>query len=490
MSTAARILLIKNGVNDATSIIDTLEYLGYHVDELLFSKENVIEKAKDFHPDIVLMDGDDGGEGECKVVQWMRNEVDVPVVQLISSVEKNSVDLMNMDDLSDYVLKPVNEMDLRYSIEIAWYKHELNKKIGMNGENFSKLINNVDELVFSINSEYKITNWNSSIEQMSGYASDDVNGMEVDRLGIFDQVDEIKRVVDDVCHGDAKVEDTQPISLISKKGDKKIIAVRPPRVVYDGHHCVSVVFIGRDITYQYERIECLKKGNGYILVNENDEGALLLLKSLAEMSYHCLVITRNNPSFIKKVLGPYPVQILFMKIDSGEKKDVLGIDELLSIIKKFCCKYKNAAVFLSRIEFILMTYSFDYLLKNVYEINEITNQSSSLFLLNVSNKSFFTDKQLCLLQSELVSLPSKTLKDVIPDLQIYDMFKFIQIESEGNNDISFNYLRKKLQSSYPTIRRSAKHLEDEGFIEIVKKGRRKIVSLSEKGKEIIGIYES
>ena len=151
-------------------------------------------------------------------------EVDVPVVQLISNVEKNSVDQMNMDDLSDYVLKPVNKINLYYSIKSALDKYELNKKIGKNQENFSKLIDTIDELVFSINSEYKITNWNSSIEQMSGYASNDVNGRDVERLGIFVQVDEIKRIVDDVCHGDAKVEETQLVCLFSNNGDKKMIA--------------------------------------------------------------------------------------------------------------------------------------------------------------------------------------------------------------------------------------------------------------------------
>lgn len=279
ISTAARILLIKNEVGDTSSIKNTLEYLGYRVDELLFSKEDVIEKTRDFHPDIVLMDRSEGEEGECKVVQWMRNEVDVPVVQLISSVEKNSVDLMNVDDLSDYVLKPVNEMDLFYSIEIAWYKHELNKKIGKNQENFLKLSDTIDELVFSINSEYKITNWNSSIEQMSGYAFNDVMGRDVERLGIFGQVDEIKRIVDDVCNNNSVNVKTFHLGVSTKNSEKNMIAVQSLNEMYvDNDISVSVVFIGRAVSSYTFQQASVEESNGCFL-----DGCLVeLLRFLCE----------------------------------------------------------------------------------------------------------------------------------------------------------------------------------------------------------------
>ncbi len=463
--------------------------MGYCVDELLFSKETILEKVRDFHPDIVLMDRNDGEEGECKVVQWMRNEVDVPVVQLISSVEKNSVDLMNMDDLSDYVLKPVNEMDLRYSIEIAWYKHELNKKIGMNGENFSKLINNVDELVFSINSEYKITNWNSSIEQMSGYAFNDVDGKEIDRLGIFDQVDEIKRVVDDVCHGDAKAEETQLVCLFSNNGDKKMIAVRPPRVVYDDHHCVSVVFIGRDITYQYERVKDLKEGNGYLLIDGEME-ALSLLKSVATLGYKSVIFTCSDTTLIRNVLSPYPIQIVSIQFGERGKIGISDIDDLLASIKKRCGVDSDVVVFLSGFEVFLSVYSFDRILQVLDSVIEIICSTYSFFLLHISDSMIFSEKQLRLFQSKLRLLPSNSLRNVFPDLRLFDLLLFLHKERKRNNAVSFTDLRKELKVSFPTVRKHVRHLEENGFVNIVRNGKRKIVFLSENGVRIVENYGS
>jgi DNA-binding MarR family transcriptional regulator len=225
-------------------------------------------------------------------------------------------------------------------------------------------------------------------------------------------------------------------------------------------------------------------------MNEGDEEALALLKSVAEEDYHCLIVTRNNPTFINKVLDPFSVEIICMNSKNVDKKNASGLSDVVSSINTFSHRHEHAAVLLSRIDFLMMTYSFDQLLKSIYEINEITSQSSSLFLLHVSDPSLFTDRQLRLLQSELTVIPAKTLKDYLPDLELYTLFKYIKNEEKKYDTISFNHLRKKLDRSYPTIRKNAYSLKNKGFIEIMKKGREKIVFLTDKGKQIIKRCES
>lgn len=79
---------------------------------------------------------------------------------------------------------------------------------------------------------------------MSEYAFNDVKGIEINRIGIFDQVDEIKIVVDDVCNNNSDYIKILYLGLSTKNSVKKIIIVKPPDEVYiDDGDGVSIVFI-------------------------------------------------------------------------------------------------------------------------------------------------------------------------------------------------------------------------------------------------------
>lgn len=346
------------------------------------------------------------------------------------------------------------------------------------------MINSVVE--FSINSEKKITSWNSTIEQVSGYTFDEIKNKEIDSLTIFDKASELEKIVDRVTSADSV--DLHHIVLISKSGERKIIHVSSLVPLYeDEQHDTSVIILGHDITKQFRKLKQLKKGYGYLLIDDEAE-ALSLLILLSEIGYHCLVVFCCNPVFMNHVILSSTVQVVSLDIQEGKTNGVSDPNELVLIVKEFGNTTGDTAVLLLGVEYFLSGYSFNQLLRLVYKLNDIVGQFISLFILHVSDQLIFSEKQLCFLQSELMLLPGKSVRNLIPDLQLYELLKVLHKTSDTTNEISFTMLKKKLKVSFPTIRKHTHYLEEKGFIDIVRKGRKKIVRLTIRGKNLVEQY--
>lgn len=369
------------------------------------------------------------------------------------------------------------------NIELEFYKNNLETQQRNDRKQFSKILNSINEFVFSIDSKKRISGWNSALEKLSGYSFEELKNKEIDRLDIFENVDEI---IDTVTQTYKKEEKITPkyIVLNSKNAEKKTIDISYQTTIYDDlQQLTSVIFVCQNATDR-KSPKYLKKGIGYLLMEKEDE-AVSLLNSLANMKYNCLFITRNNLVSSQDILHSNSIEIVLLQQNNSATQRNTIIDKLPSIIEEFYLEHENAVVLLCRVDYLLTFNSFDTLLKMIYDINDMTQKTSSLFILNIAAQSVFTEKQICLLQSELKMLQSTTRNELGLDVQLYSLLKYLQGNEKRNRYSSLKDLGKEFKVSRPTLRKKIRFLEKEGFITIVKNGRKKIVFLSKKGQRII-----
>lgn len=108
----------------------SLERLGYVVSGMAASGKEAIKKAEENRPDIVLMDivleGEMDGIEAASVI-WTR--FDIPVVYLTAYADEKTIERAKTTEPFGYILKPLNDNNLKSTIEMVLYKHKMEKRL-------------------------------------------------------------------------------------------------------------------------------------------------------------------------------------------------------------------------------------------------------------------------------------------------------------------------------------------------------------------------
>ncbi len=122
----ANILIVEDEAIIAKEIKANLENMGYAVTSIVKSGKDAVEKAKQEHPDIILMDikleGEMDGIESSELVQ---NSLDIPVIFLTAYADEEKLERAKLTLPFGYVLKPFRDRDLRVTIEMALYSAKI-----------------------------------------------------------------------------------------------------------------------------------------------------------------------------------------------------------------------------------------------------------------------------------------------------------------------------------------------------------------------------
>ncbi|HVO74179.1 MAG TPA: adenylate/guanylate cyclase domain-containing protein [Ignavibacteriaceae bacterium] len=125
--------------------------LGYRVADFVKSGEEVIRKAEEIKPDLILMDimlqGDING---IQAAERIKNSVDVPIVFLTALADEETLQQAKITEPFGYILKPFDERTLHSSIEMALYKHKISINLRERTRELEKEKKRTDELLHNI----------------------------------------------------------------------------------------------------------------------------------------------------------------------------------------------------------------------------------------------------------------------------------------------------------------------------------------------------
>jgi CheY-like chemotaxis protein/two-component sensor histidine kinase len=125
-----RILVVEDGLIMARDIERRLHAMGYGVAGVVASGDEAVRMAMHVHPDLVLMDVNlRGGMDGIQTAQKIRSVVDIPVVYVTAYSDDATLERARATDPFGYVLKPFEEKELRTTIEMALYRHGLDKRL-------------------------------------------------------------------------------------------------------------------------------------------------------------------------------------------------------------------------------------------------------------------------------------------------------------------------------------------------------------------------
>lgn len=136
-SSQKRILVVEDETIVSLDLQNSLKILGYKVVGAASNGPEAIAKAESTRPDLVLMDiilkGDMDGVQAAEAIHARLN---VPVIFLTACADEATLHRAKVTEPFGYMIKPFEERELHSHIEIALYKHRIEKQLRESEERY------------------------------------------------------------------------------------------------------------------------------------------------------------------------------------------------------------------------------------------------------------------------------------------------------------------------------------------------------------------
>jgi len=180
---ATKIMIVEDEGIIAMDIRNQLEGFGYDVVATAFSGGQAITLATQHRPELVMMDivlkGSMDGISAAKSI---KESLNIPVIFLTAYSDPDTLQRAKAAGAYGYLIKPFRPDELRASIEVALYKHQLEQKLKDSEQWFAKTLHCISDAVIATDAEGRIKFMNPVAETTTGWRLEQAKGKVVTEL--------------------------------------------------------------------------------------------------------------------------------------------------------------------------------------------------------------------------------------------------------------------------------------------------------------------
>ena len=189
------ILIVEDDVITSLAEKIMLETNGYIV--LTASNgRKAVDTAIRSHVDLVLMDielgGNMDGHSAAKKILEKKN---IPIVFLTAHIEKEMVEKVRSITRYGYALKNSGDYVLLSSIEMVLELFEAHEKTRISEENFRRLVEDINDIIFSIDGNGFLTYISPRVEAVSGYRVEEVINHHFSDFTYGNDIKKVKKLI-------------------------------------------------------------------------------------------------------------------------------------------------------------------------------------------------------------------------------------------------------------------------------------------------------
>ena len=171
------ILVVEDDAIISLRLQDTLENMGYRVLRAS-SGEVALKNITDAQPDLVLMDiGLDGNLDGIQAAQKIQADGGPPTIFLTAYADDELLERAKLAGPYGYLVKPVHERELRSTIEMALFKHQMDYRLRDSEEKFRMLAETISTAILIYQDDCCVYA-NPAAERISGYSIEQLLRMD------------------------------------------------------------------------------------------------------------------------------------------------------------------------------------------------------------------------------------------------------------------------------------------------------------------------
>jgi PAS domain S-box-containing protein len=172
-----QILVVEDEAIVAEAIKRRLKKLGYVVHATAGRGDEAIKKAEENHPDLVLMDIVLHGEMDgIEAAEQIRIRFNIPVVYLTAYSDEKTLLRAKITEPFGYIIKPFKERELQVAIEIALFKHEMERKLRDRNEWLITTLKSISDGVIATDSKGCVLFMNPVALSLTGWDLEEARG--------------------------------------------------------------------------------------------------------------------------------------------------------------------------------------------------------------------------------------------------------------------------------------------------------------------------
>src|SRR5512143_1739028 len=180
-TTPKRILIAEDDGIIAARLQSILTKMGYIVPAVVASGEEALRRAAEAPPDLALMDirlaGDIDGiqAGGQMHARW-----GTPLIYLTAYMDDSLLQRARATEPYGYLVKPIQDRELRATIEIALYRHRTDRQLRESEERYRAVVSQAVESILLFDVETGLLlEANPAFQRLLGYAAQDIPALSV-----------------------------------------------------------------------------------------------------------------------------------------------------------------------------------------------------------------------------------------------------------------------------------------------------------------------
>jgi len=352
-----KIMVVEDEAVIALRLEQRLSMMGYEVVALSHSSEDGLEKAREFRPDLILMDikipGNIDGIALAKII---RSELDIPVIFLTAFAEDQIIERAKQAEPYGYIVKPFQDQELKAAVEIAIFKKDMERRLKESEQQYRSMIDSMGDAIHVVdrNLRFLIANptliqWNKGLKletEVVGRALLEVFPFLPDTV-----IEEYQQVFDNgknlISEEKTRIDDREFFTEVRK------IPIFEKGIVE------RVITIIRNITQRKQNEAALKKAHAELefRVKERTRQLKNKTQSLKEVNTALEILLKkregdkieigdNVLNNVKRLITPYFSKVKKTKLDDQQKAFLsileTNLDEITSpFFRNVSLKYLN-----------------------------------------------------------------------------------------------------------------------------------------------------
>ncbi|MFO7445618.1 MAG: PAS domain S-box protein [Ignavibacteriaceae bacterium] len=164
------ILIVEDERIVAIDIGASLKSLGYRVVGIASTGEEAINLAEQKMPDLILMDIRIKGEMDgIETARKINSFADIPVIYLTAFADNDTLERAKTTEPFGYLLKPYDKKGLHTTIEMALYKHRMEKRVKESERWLATTLNSMGDAMVAADAAGRIIFMNPVAEYLTGW---------------------------------------------------------------------------------------------------------------------------------------------------------------------------------------------------------------------------------------------------------------------------------------------------------------------------------
>ena len=272
-----------------------LRSMGYDVVGTASSAEASVRMAKDFSPDLILMDivmpGSIDGINAAEIIE---DEMDIPIIFLTAYTDDEYIERAKNVSPFGYIVKPYSDNEVKATIEIAIHKKELERKQREAFERIRRLFLSVEQspcMIMIMDTKGNVEFINNEFSRVTGYESREILGKNISLLKSDEMLPEVyKEMWDNITAG----KEWKGELFIRRKGGESFLEASVILPVKDTNdETVSFVVVMVGTTEHKKREEAL------VLQSERLDAMRIMTAGIAHEFNNIFAIISGNVQLLK-----------------------------------------------------------------------------------------------------------------------------------------------------------------------------------------------